>query len=1662
MENSGNTNSMVVTEVLGTNGSPRVIQFNYTAATTNWSILQGSGLTTESRATTWTTPTNRTDVITVTDNNGVVATVTTNQYCEFPWGLTLIQQTLGTGSLAKTTTWTYFPPTNGAGTYGQVQQMVEPTGRWETYLYDSIGRLTNKVAQFGDSAIGTAAGLNRATEITYDDIHGIITTIEQLLGQEISRTYEVHSMDPSSTNLEKIQTIRCTTNGAAITATGNLTNILWRTTGTNLTGTAWDTVAELRTDGTMSLSKYPYTNHQEIIASSGAPTNSWTWGQLVNACWTNWPTIVDGTTTTTTAGTWGEPLAIEAVDIASGIVLQDDIYTDYDSLCRSYTVTHLDQTSESFEYACCGLSAATDRDGVTTEYDYDAAQRQTASTRLGITITNVLDAAGRALQSTRIGTDGSSIQLSGAGYGNDGSLLWETNALFGVTGHVQTTNSLGQTVVTDTYPDLGTRISTYHQDTTPLSVAGTAAAPLQYLYGTNAGGTYALQVKLTSSGGTNEWVNNYTDMAGRAYESVYAAASGAPSSVSYFNQKNQLTNQLDPDGVSTLYGYAVKGELDYTVIDSNRNYVVDWAGPDRITFVTNDVAVDNSSNVRRTRTFVWSTSANSSNLIYTAETSANGLQTWNTVWNSGVAATTHGTTVYAGSGYRYLTNAAPDGSYALGVYQNGRLISLTQYDGSAAHKQIGQTLYGYDPHGRLNTATDARNGTTSYTFDNADQVTTVTTPYPGGLGGAPQTTITYYNTSLRATNIVQPDGTSITNSYAVTGLLTNTCGSRTYPVAYTYDAQGRMLTMTTWTNYAAGSGAATTTWNYDLYRGWLTNKTYAGGAAGPLYGYTAAGRLASRTWARGTNTTYTYNNAGDLGGVAYNDGTTPALAYGYDRRGRLTGVTQGANATTALAYNDPSELLSETYGGSSPLTGLAVTNGYDAYLRRTSLHLNTSSALSFTYGYDAASRLLTVNDGNNNIATYSYLANSPLVGQIVLANSGTTRMTTAKQYDFLNRLIQISSAPSAAPALSYSYLYNLANQRIRAALGDGSSWLYTYDFLGQVIVGHKFFSDQTPVPGQQFNYAFDNIGNRTQALAGGDQNGQNQRLASYTANALNQYTQRTVPGYVDIMGLGFATNAVTVNGQTAWRKFEYFRQQLSVTNTSAPVWQPLTNAQGGQTTVTGNLFVAETPESFAYDADGNLTSDGRWTYTWDAENRLVRMTNNTAVGPQQLITFVYDWKGRRIQKQVSASGTMTNNTTFVYDGWNPVARLNATNSNVLQSYLWGQDLSGSMQGGGGVGGLLEISDAVNGVHFAAYDGNGNVAGLVTAANGTSSAVYEYGPFGEVVRATGPMAKANPCRFSTKYQDDETDLLYYGYRCYNASTGRWISRDPAGPSRAANLYCFANNALGVDYLGLFDIHFIDVPKWAVEAEWLWVGHYLTFNSSDVLALTPGPTLVGGKKSYDGVEVLHHTSSASVTDCTTGITLSDQSRDLYFENQFLAGEDGTILGANYKDSFTDGKLHLLVQVANTPMRQVFLESPGFAQLDSTTRGQLQRAANKHTRGHFSSTAEIHIFPKGAYDIGADLPNRLQDQTFNWIEGHEAWGSSYAGVFNGPPGAWGVQPAFVATIEVDFRWDNCCGRKWKFSYSPAVSPGLQRTRYAGSQWDAVNLYQTPASGM
>lgn len=149
------------------------------------------------------------------------------------------------------------------------------------------------------------------------------------------------------------------------------------------------------------------------------------------------------------------------------------------------------------------------------------------------------------------------------------------------------------------------------------------------------------------------------------------------------------------------------------------------------------------------------------------------------------------------------------------------------------------------------------------------------------------------------------------------------------------------------------------------------------------------------------------------------------------------------------------------------LNGLRVTNGFDAYLRRTNVTAANGATVLTTNGYtfDAGGRLSTARDGTF-LATYSYLANSPLVSQIEFKSNTTVRLTTTKTYDQLNRLTSIASVGtgSTPSVTSYSYSYNDANQRTRVNLADGSFWIYEYDSLGQVKSGKRYWSDWTHGP----------------------------------------------------------------------------------------------------------------------------------------------------------------------------------------------------------------------------------------------------------------------------------------------------------------------------------------------------------------------------------------------------------------------------------------------------------------------------------------------------------------------------------------------------------------------------------------------------------------------
>ena len=1391
----------------------RVSEYSYDTGTNTWSLSTGNSLRQESTVVI-VAGSDTTKTSTVRDGNNVVVSKTSKTYRAYPWGSEVIRQVLDPDGAALTTATDFYSDVaNDGGAYSRLKQVVNSDSSWVRYTYDSSSRPLKVIRPYLDAVLTATDNLCRVTENSYSalpdadgdgTVEQLTTTVETTLGQETSRSYRIDWSATVALGTDvytRRSDIRCSASGAAWNDSTNLvTETLSYTTGPFM-GRARRV---LNPDGTASLTSYDI--------DGGGQTTTTVKSGAVNATFDD---IIAGTITITNTSAMGQVTGETVTDITSGLTLSAWTATATDNLGRPTRLDYADGTYETRDYACCGLSSSRDRTGVTTTYVYDDLGRQTDSVRNGITMRNGYDADSRTTSVTRIGTDNSAMVQETDHYDLAGRLTQRLDALNRITGYAEVFDGTsGEMTRTTANPDLGTRIELRARDGSLLNVSGTATAPLSYDYGIDATGVFTKETKIGAQNATTEWTKSYTDFAGRSFKTVYADNA---TTQSYFNSIGQLIRQVDPDGVTTLFAYNNRGEQEVSAVDLNGNNTIDYDGTDRITKSVNTIAaktdLTGSYTVRRTTVEVWEADAADTPVkVSISEQSTDGLHSWQT--SRGLVSSS--VTVLDGNGGRTTTSSGPDAVKTIQVYANGNLISTTAK--TAADDQLAATTNGYDAQGRLQTSTDARNGVTTYTYYADDQIHTVLTPDPdparSGPGYDPQTTTYTYNAAGRVDTVTQPDGGVVNTSYYLSGAMKRTWGSRTYPTEYFYDPQGRVKTLTTWQDFSGDAGKAVTTWSYNPARGWLDTKRYNDNT-GPAYTYWPSGRLHTRTWARTpvVTTTYSYTPAGDVSGVAYSD-ATPAVTMTYDRAGRLKTRTDAAGLCTWGFDPTSGQLKDEDYTAGL-LNTLGVHRTYDAQFR-----LNSVSALSATsafnqvaYGYDAASRFQTVTSGTNT-ATYTYTPNSPLIGSITFAQSGTTRLVTTKTYDNLNRLSSISSQPSALGAqLSAAvYTYNDANQRTKATREDSAYWNYSYDTLGQVTAGKKYSSTDALLPGYDYAWSYDDIGNRKTATT-------NSQISKFTADLLNQYSSRTVPGVVDVSGAAAVDATVTVSlnntvPQATTRTGELFYKQLAVSSSDSAQNPSIkitgvkngAGANGGDalTTITKNSFLPQTPETFSYDADGNLTDDARWHYTWDAENRLIAMESQAAAVSagvsKQRLDFAYDGQGRRVQKKVSnwngAVYVIASSTLFLYDGWNLIAEMDALNSNaVVCTYVWGLDLSGSAQGAGGVSGLLAVTNS-SATYATAFDGNGNVIGLVDMATGIKSATYDYNAFGETIQSDGVASVANHFRFSTKYTDDETGLLYYGFRYYSSSVGRWLSKDPIEEQGGANLYGFIDND-GID-------------------------------------------------------------------------------------------------------------------------------------------------------------------------------------------------------------------------------------------------------------------------
>jgi RHS repeat-associated protein len=659
----------------------------------------------------------------------------------------------------------------------------------------------------------------------------------------------------------------------------------------------------------------------------------------------------------------------------------------------------------------------------------------------------------------------------------------------------------------------------------------------------------------------------------------------------------------------------------------------------------------------------------------------------------------------------------------------------------------------YDSLQRLDEACDAW-GCRWFYYDNLSRLTNTSNAF-----GTEQNTT--YDIEDRPIYVTDANGVTITNTYDVLGRLS----ARTYPDGgvekFGYSARGLIA--------YANQLNLITYYGYDEAR----RKTWETNANNEIIRYTnnAAGDLLSLTDGKNQTTKWNYDEYGRVTNKL-DQATVEILRYKYDPDSRLTNRWSKAKSDTKYKYDLVGNLTNIDYaistdvrfqydalnrvttmvdaagtttysyaaGGQlwtedSPWSSDTVTNSYSNRLR-TGLSLAQPTG-SWTNGfdYDAAKRLTNVTSqaGSFTYALGGASYASPLPKKIALPNTAYITNT----YDTVARLTGTWLKNSTNGTLdSYTYVYNPANQRTNLTRTDASTYDFSYDPIGQLKVANS------SVNAEDRGYLYDAAWN-----------------LNYRTNNTTMYTFK-------VDNKNQLTNATSVGTQT-------------------------------------------------YDANGNVTySDGSFNeFVYDDENRLVQWFyydggynggGSPTSSSDKRTDFVYDGQGRlRDRLEYTpicffgncTSWLLSSETRYIYDGMRVIQERNSGNTPTV-SYTRGNDLSGSLEGAGGIGGLLARSHGYSSGNWTNHncyhaDGNGNITYLVTSSQGLAAS-YRYDPYGNTISSSGSLASANVYRFSSKEIHVNSGLYYYGYRWYAPSLQRWLNQDPIQEQGGINLYTYVGN------------------------------------------------------------------------------------------------------------------------------------------------------------------------------------------------------------------------------------------------------------------------------
>lgn len=488
-----------------------------------------------------------------------------------------------------------------------------------------------------------------------------------------------------------------------------------------------------------------------------------------------------------------------------------------------------------------------------------------------------------------------------------------------------------------------------------------------------------------------------------------------------------------------------------------------------------------------------------------------------------------------------------------------------------------------------------------------------------------------------------------------------------------------------------------------------------------------------------------------------------------------------------------------------------------------------------TYGTDG--EMATIKDANANVTTYAYDGFSRLTKttfpdttyeQLGLDENGNVTSRTNRagqnltyQYNALDWMTQRVS-PSPAATTTWTYMLDGNVDVLSDDVGTHNTIDYEYDTAGRMK------SIATKIPGlanktvvytldqngnriklawpsedaaYSVGYCFDALNRMTAAMENTTTCGTS-LLASYTYDALSRRTNLTYAGtgaqmqytsYSDAGDLKTLTHQLAGSANDNTFNWDYTNahqtNSMAATN-SAWLWQPPANSStayshnvlnqytaiGSQTTG-GSNCQGTVAQGLSYDCNGNLTFDGTYTFTYDAENRLLT-ANKTGLAA----TYQYDPLGRRTKK----SGTGVTTTYFLSDGTDEIAEYDSS-----------QVLTRRIIPGPAIDQPIAIQDVASGTKsFFHTDKQGSVVAMSDLTGALVEGPYTYDPYGNCFSGGSACGSSGePYRFTGRRLDAETGCLYYRARYYcpdDKRGGRFLQTDPVGYSVDPNLYTYVGN------------------------------------------------------------------------------------------------------------------------------------------------------------------------------------------------------------------------------------------------------------------------------